>query len=308
MRPSFSLTLLTTAIGLLLTALVVGFVFLRPMSVNFFHYLVWRLGSDVETSQGNVSSGDDVIHYVCYGEGPAVMLLHGGLSNRLIWFSQLTWLATSARQVVVIDTRGHGKSTLGDAELTYRLLASDAVAVLDQLRIRKTDVIGWSDGGNTALMLGRYWPWRVNRLVAISANFNPSGLTPEAHAEAGEESSGLGRWLSRWWTGAGTHLVELERRIKTMWQTRPNLQPVDLKAIEAPTLVIVGEKDDVMVSHATELAETLHNGKLAIIPGGHFTPLTHPHQVNELIADFLDIRGRNENSSKRLSRNGLSTF
>ena len=267
------------AAGLLLIAMVIGFIAFRPMSANFFRYLIWRLTSDIETSHGTVVVGEARIHYVSYNRRnrrPAVILLHGGLSNRLSWFSQIPWLATSGRQLVVMDTRGHGDSTLGDVELTYRLLASDVVAVLDQLHIQQADVIGWSDGGNTALILGRYWPRRVNRLVAISANYDPSGLTIAARHAAEEQGRGIGSWLSRWWTGAGDHLAELEKRIKTMWRTRPNLRFVDLQAIEAPTLVIVGETDDVMAAHARQMAETLPHGSLEIIPGGHFTPLTHP--------------------------------
>jgi pimeloyl-ACP methyl ester carboxylesterase len=283
----FSSSVLLGAAGLLLAALTIGVIVLRPMSVNFFHYLSWRLTSGVKTAHGSVAAGEARIHYVCYGSGPAVMLLHGGMSNRLSWFSQIPWLAASGRQVVVLDTRGHGDSTLGSAELTYRLLASDAVAVLDHLHIHKADVIGWSDGGNTALMMGLYWPRRVDRLVAISANYHPSGLTAQTRQATDEKTSGIRSWFSRWWTGAGNHLAELEKRIKNMWRTRPNLQPVDLHAIEAPTLVIVGEADDVMIAHARQMAESLPHGRLEIIPGGHFTPLTHPGLVNGLIAAFL---------------------
>jgi pimeloyl-ACP methyl ester carboxylesterase len=294
MKHPFSSTVIMSAAGLVVLVMIVGFIAFRPMSTNFFRFLIWFLTSSVETSHSSVVAGDAKIHYVCYNSSnsrqPAVVLLHGGLSNRLSWFSQIPWLAASGRQLVVMDTRGHGESTLGHGELTYRLLASDVVAVLDQRRIEKADVIGWSDGGNTGLMLGRFWPKRVNRLVVISANYDPSGLTIEARQAAEEEGSGIGSWLSRWWTGAGDHLTELERRIKKMWRTRPNLQSVDLQAIKAPTLVIVGEADDVMAAHARLMAETLPHGKLEIIPGGHFTPLTHPRLVNGLIAAFLGIK------------------
>ncbi len=82
-------------------ALTVGFIVLRPMSANFFRYLIWRLTSGVETSGGSVAAGEARIHYVCYGSGQAVMLLHGGLSNRLSWFSQIPWLAAAGRRGVV---------------------------------------------------------------------------------------------------------------------------------------------------------------------------------------------------------------
>lgn len=273
--------------GLAAVGVLIGAVYLRTIPANFVHYLVWRLTSTAVITKGQVRVGDTDIHYVSYGSGPPVLLLHGGLSNRLSWFSQIPRLVDSGRQVVLPDTRGHGDSTLGRAELNYRLLAADVTKVLDHLSIEKTDVVGWSDGGNTALLLGRYWPQRVRRMVVISANFNPAGLTPEAQKENFELSRGIVRWLKRWWTGAGNRLRELENRVKRMWQTRPNLRRADLADITAPTLVIVGEADVVSTSHARLMAQWLANGSLAVIAGGHFTPVTQARRVNVLIADFL---------------------
>lgn len=74
-----------------------------------------------------------------------------------------------------------------------------------------------------------------------------------------------------------------------MWRTFPSLQPTDLKVIAAPTLVIVGRHDIVSVEHAGRMAELLPHGSLAVIPGGHNTPVTHAEQVNAMIAGFLGI-------------------
>jgi pimeloyl-ACP methyl ester carboxylesterase len=124
-------------------------------------------------------------------------------------------------------------------------------------------------------------------MVVISANFNPAGLTQEAKKETFESSRGIVSWLKRWWTGAGDRLGELEIRVKRMWQTRPNLRRADLETITAPTLVIVGEADVVSTSHARLMAEWLANGSLAIVAGGHFTPVTQALRVNALIDEFL---------------------
>ncbi|MCB2148403.1 MAG: alpha/beta hydrolase [Deltaproteobacteria bacterium] len=266
---------------------------MMPMSGAFVRYLAWTLTPAATASTGSVRTADASIHYISLGNGPAVLLLHGGLSNRLAWFSQIPWLVTAGRQVVLPDIRGHGDSGLGTNELNYRLLASDAIQVLDKLDIRRADVIGWSDGGNTALLLGRYSPERVKRIVAISANFSPTGLTSEALEETHTRSSGLEYWLKRWWTGAGKHLVELENRIKHMWRTFPVLQPVDLQEITTPTLVIIGDHDVISIAHARQMAKLLANGFLEIIPGGHSTPVTHSNQVNEAIAKFLGIPAPN---------------
>ncbi len=275
--------------GIILFVLLSGYILLMPVSAALVRYLFWTRTPAATVLRKSVRTGDVNLHFVCYGSGPAVLLLHGGLSNRLAWFSQIPWLVGAGRQVVVPDIRGHGDSGLGTRELNYRLLASDAVQVLDKLNIRQADVIGWSDGGNTALLLGRYWPRRAKRIVAISANFNPSGLTAEALEDAHMQSSGLEYWLKRWWTGAGRRLVELEKRIKRMWRNFPVLQSVDLQEISVPTLVIVGENDVVSIDHAQQMADLLPHGSLKVVPGGHSTPITHSKQVNEAIAEFLGI-------------------
>jgi pimeloyl-ACP methyl ester carboxylesterase len=283
-RKYFSRIIILVLVGLLL-----GTLWRAPVASDFIRYAIWRLTTRTTFINGFVRANDADIHFVSYGSGPAVLLLHGGLSNRLSWFAQLPWLVEAGRRVVVPDTRGHGQSGLGNGELSYRLLATDAIAVLDKLGIARTDIVGWSDGGNTALLLGLYWPRRVRRIVAISANFNPAGLTPEVHHETYESSRGLAYWFRRWWTGAGEHLKALEKRIKRMWRKWPKLQAVDLKRITAPTLVIVGERDVVSVAHARQMAKELGNGSLATIPGGHSTPVTQSRRVNHLIAAFLGI-------------------
>jgi pimeloyl-ACP methyl ester carboxylesterase len=274
----------------LAATLMVAVLLLSPMPKNFAHYLWWRTMSAATALTGAIRSGDAIIHFRSSGQGQPVLLLHGGLSHRLSWFSQEPWLVDSGRQVILPDTRGHGESGLGDAELSYRLLATDAIHVLDQLGIQCADVIGWSDGANTALLMAQFWPERVGRIVAISGNSDPSGLTPQAYVDNHVQDSGLIYWVKRWWTGAGGRFTELENRIKKLWRTEPNLQAVDLRAIEAPTLVIIGENDQVTLGHARQMVSLLPHGSLSVIQGGgHATLMTHADQVNALIGHFLGL-------------------
>jgi pimeloyl-ACP methyl ester carboxylesterase len=274
------------ATALLLIAL---YIVLLPMSAALFHYLRWSAGPSGTAVRGSVKTNDATIYYASYGTGPAVLLLHGGLSNRLVWFSQLPWLVEGGRTTVVVDVRGHDGSGLGKKELNYRLLASDAIHVLDQLHIEKADVIGWSDGGNTALLLCQGWPDRISRMVSISANFNPSGLTSDAMEEAKTNSTGLRYWIMRVWTGAGRKLGELESRIKRMWRIFPLLQPSDLQDIQTPTLVLVGKHDMVSVEHAKKMADLLPHGLLTVVPGGHSALIFQSPEVNKAIAAFLGV-------------------
>ena len=192
-----------------------------PVPNNFVHYLGWRLTTAVQIKQGVLTYDGAQIHYMAYGQGKPVLLLHGGLSNRLSWFSQIPWLVQAGRQVVLMDTRGHGESTLGQAKLSYGLFAKDVIQVLDRLGIGQIDVIGWSDGGIIALMLGRDWPKRVGNIIAISANFDPSGLKPETDRASQTRDTGhlrrVWQWLQGWWSGAGENFAELEAKIWRLW-------------------------------------------------------------------------------------------
>jgi pimeloyl-ACP methyl ester carboxylesterase len=281
--------------GILLIMVLSLFIWLRPMSVNALNYITWKVSTATQTETGNIDYEGAHIHYVAYGSGNPVLLLHGGLSNKLSWFSQIPWLVASGRRVILIDTRGHGDSTPGNSKLSYQLFAKDALQVLDQLAIQRTDIIGWSDGGIIALLLGLEAPNRVNHIVAISANFQPSGLIPTANKHQNETldilPSSFTHWLKGLWSGAGSRHEVLEAEIKELWRTAPQLNFPDLQAITAPTLVITGEHDIIDLSHSKQLAQMLVHGKLEVVAGaGHAAPITHALEVNQLIASFLDIK------------------
>lgn len=278
----------------LLTTAIVVWVWLIPISSNFGNYVVWTVSSNAKSITGDIENQGAHIRYITYGKGKPVLLLHGGLSNKLSWFSQIPWLVKSGRQVILIDTRGHGESTSGDTALTYQVFTQDTLLVLDRLGIQRTDIIGWSDGGIIGLLLGLEAPQRVNKLVTISANFHPSGLIQETDNSQSDSLSQSQHkiidWARSWWSGAGKNQPALESEIKALWRIAPQLNHADLKDITAPTLVIAGENDIIDLSHSGELAQMLANAKIEIVLGaGHAAPVTHARQVNSLIASFLDI-------------------
>src|SRR5262245_25161832 len=126
---------------------------------------------------GDVEVGDARIHYALYGRGSPVVLLHGAMSNGEHWALQVPALAAN-HQVVVIDSRGHGRSTLGSQGLHYAQMANDVVAVLDSLKVDRASFVGWSDGGIIALELARHHSDRVNRVFAFGANSDTTAYIP----------------------------------------------------------------------------------------------------------------------------------
>ena len=285
------------SLGMVIGITILFYFSYMSVANHFVRYLWWQFTSAVPSSSDTVNSAGTTIHYTVYGQGEPILMLHGGLSNKLSWFSQLPELSSSGYRLILLDSRGHGLSGLGSATLDYRLMVADARAVLDRLKIKHTDVIGWSDGANSALLMASLYPERIGRIVAISGNYSPEGLTPEARQENNERTTGIKYWLYRWWTGAGEKFQELERRLKHLWSSGPILSAEDLEKISSPVLIIIGEHDLISVNHATAMARLLPNSRLLIIKnGGHSTLITHAEDVNSQIRDFLAGGGPEANN------------
>ena len=115
------------------------------------------------------------VYYAVYGSGPPVILLHGGLANADYWGNQIKALMPR-RTVIVMDSRGHGRSTRDTRPYGYDLMADDVVGLMDFLKVPKADVVGWSDGGILGLDLAIRHKDRVGKVFAFAANTVPSGV------------------------------------------------------------------------------------------------------------------------------------
>lgn len=128
--------------------------------------------------QGFVENQDARIWYASHGSGPAVILLHGGMGNSGNWGYQVPAIVQAGYRAVVIDSRGHGRSTRDDRNYSYQLLAADTRAVMDRLKIGRAAIVGWSDGADTGLILSQETPERVAGLVFFACNIDNSGTRP----------------------------------------------------------------------------------------------------------------------------------
>src|SRR5687768_2592056 len=129
----------------------------------------------VTDDQGYVEHDGARIWYAAYGSGSSVILLHGGLGHSGNWGYQVPALVSSGYRVVLIDSRGHGRSTRDSRPFMYELMASDVLAVMDALHLEKAAVVGWSDGACTALILAMKAPARVAGVFFFGCNMDPSG-------------------------------------------------------------------------------------------------------------------------------------
>ncbi len=255
----------------------------------------WRELPPTPAPIGSTRSGQaDVdgirLHYAIYGHGTPVVLLHGGLANADYWGNQVLALR-SHHTVVVVDSRGHGRSTRDARPFGYDLMADDVVALLDVLRLPKADIVGWSDGAIIGLDLAMRHPDRVGKLLAFAANVTTDGVKPGVErnptfaafiARAGHEYAGYS-------ATPGQYRAFLDQ-IGRMWAEQPHWSDAQLGKITAPVLVVDGDHDEAIKREHTEhVAAVIPHAGLLILPNvSHFAFLQDPKLFDDAMLHFLD--------------------
>ena len=113
--------------------------------------------------------------YIEKGQGETMILLHGNGEDCTYFKNQID-VFSSKYHVYALDTRGHGKTPRGKSPFTIRQFAEDLLGFMDEHKIEKADILGFSDGGNIAMVFAIHFPDRVNRLILNGANLNTAGV------------------------------------------------------------------------------------------------------------------------------------
>jgi pimeloyl-ACP methyl ester carboxylesterase len=239
-------------------------------------------------TSGHAAVNGISIWYATFGSGPPVILLHGGLANSNYWGNQVPALAESHR-VIVMDSRGHGRSTRNAQPYGYALMASDVIGLMDFLGIPQAAIVGWSDGAILGLSLAMSHPERVSRLFAFAANSDPSGVKDvgkslvfnEFTARAEKEYEALSATPGLF----KTFFAEIGK----MWETQPNWTAKDLNAIKVPTWIVDADHDEAIQRDNTEfMAREIPNAGLLLQPEvSHFSMLQAPRQFTDDVRHFL---------------------
>jgi pimeloyl-ACP methyl ester carboxylesterase len=194
--------------------------------------------------QGYAEHDGARLWYTIYGVGTPVILLHGGLGHSGNWGYQVPALISSGCRVVLMDSRGHGRSTRDLRPFSYELLASDVLAVMDSLQIEKATLVGWSDGACTALVLAAKVPLRITGVFFFACNMDSSGVMPI------EASPTLDRCFSRHaedyakLSATPARFKDLVTDLTLMQKAQPNYSAGDLAKICVPVAIVQSEHDE----------------------------------------------------------------
>lgn len=221
------------------------------------------------------------IYYEEYGKGEPLLLLHGNSCSISLFMNNIAELSKHYR-VIAIDTRGQGKSSEDGKPYTYDLFADDMNALLGQLHLDSVNVIGWSDGGNTGLIMAMRYPSRIKKLITMGAvvSIGDSVVGKPVIKEVNKQLKELKTDTTAWGIN--------RTRFLRLLVEEPNHNFSELHAIQCPVMVMAGENDIILEKHTKGIAANIPHSKLYIVPKGtHEFPGEMPELFNAAAIQFL---------------------
>ena len=234
------------------------------------------------------------LYYETRGTGRPLVLLHGGLMTIDLNFGPLLEPLAASGQVIALELQGHGHTADTGRPMTIEALAGDVIAVLDHLGVAEADLFGFSLGGLVACAVALGAPGRVGKLIIASS---------DPHRPPGRESAPLGEdrlpapadfqaWRAAYEAVAPdpAHFDEFAAKNSAMVREFPGWTD-ELRSLQAPTLLIFGDRDFSPLPDVVEMFELLPDAQLAVLPGTtHVGMIRRPGEVLALIMPFLSAR------------------
>jgi len=219
-----------------------------------------------------------------------ILLLHGGLSNSDALFDTVGTSLESRFRLVGFDRRGHGHTADTEAPFHYDDMASETIAVLEQVIGSAAHLVGWSDGGIVALAVAMRRPDLVRRMVLIGTNFHYDAVLPADIDADSPAFTTIRDGYSATSPDGPEHFDIVAAKAFALFTSEPTWTIDDIATIETPALVMVGDDDMIGLGHTCALFEALPNGQLAIVPSAsHALPMERPALTAGLVADFLSM-------------------
>lgn len=228
------------------------------------------------------------IWYAEFGHGSPVILLHGGLANAEYWGIQVRALEGRYR-VIVMDSRGHGRSTRNAAPFGYDLMAEDVLGLMGYLHIPKAAIVGWSDGAIIGIDLAIHHPDRLTSLFAFAANSDPSGVQDVSKSAVFNRFIGRARREYPQLSSTPRDYDTFLEQITKMWATQPHFTATELERIKVRTWIVDADHDEAITrANTLFMADHIPGSGLLILPQvSHFAFLQDPAIFDAALLHFL---------------------
>lgn len=219
-----------------------------------------------------------------YGKGKPLLMIHGNGGSMSSFSKNVSYFAQKYK-VILVDSRAQGRSADNGDSLSFEMMADDFAALLTKMHIKSAYIIGWSDGGITAIEMAMRHPDKVIKFASSGANLQPdsNALRRDVWLDGMAEYEDWQRRMPL------TNLSEKNQyKIFMLDYTQPHISFGELKKIKCPALIIGGDDDLIPVKHTTEIAKNIPLGQLWIVPNsGHATLMEHADEFNKKVDEFF---------------------
>ena len=239
-----------------------------------------RYGSN--PAAGKTFTHDGVkLYYEVYGSGEPLLLIHGNGGSIADFIPQIDHFRKHYK-VIAMDSRDQGRSGNSSDKITYEKMADDQAALLDHLHAAPAYILGWSDGGIEALLLGIHHPEKVKMIAAMAANLVPDGAYPEVFTAFKSMLDSIPAAQRE------TPQVKRELKVSQALFDEPQIPASALEAITAPTLILASDHDVIRDEHTLEIYHHIPNSQLCIFPNAtHMIPYDDPVLFDATIDRFF---------------------
>jgi pimeloyl-ACP methyl ester carboxylesterase len=232
------------------------------------------------------------MYYETSGSGEPLVLLHGAFLTVDSWAPILSTLART-RRVIAVELQGHGHTADIDRPLSFGQMADDVAALLREIKVETADVFGYSMGGTVGVSLAVRHPALVRKLVIQGSTYSKEGWEPQAYEQfralpADFAPPPLKNAYDRV-APDPSHWPVLVAKLKKMELEFEGIPEGKLKALAAPTLIVMGDREGLRPEHAVAMYRLIPKAQLAILPGAdHFLLFTRADELLALMTRFLD--------------------
>lgn len=257
-----------------------------------------------EARSGYAQIGRLRMYYEVRGEGPPLLLLHGGGSTIETTYAAILPELVRTRTVIATEQQGHGHTADLDRPLSFRQMADDTAALIKKLGFDQVDVLGFSNGGSVAMELAMRHPEHVRRLVLASVYYRRDGIRPELlQSFKTATADSMPEIYRRAYLAVAPNpgdLPKLTPKLMDNLLSFPGWTEADLASIKAPTMILQAENDVAPLEHIAAMTRAIPGAKLVVLPGGHggylgevmaATPGSRlPIYTMGIVMEFLDAR------------------